>query len=130
MAPTEENDVAQTEEKDFDTVGVQIKGRGVYRSYKFVFLHLSRTLQDEALKYLILETNPDAEEIRPLYSEELFDLVGMVASWKSAAIYEAFLRWRDAPDSRTYELDESITSIMGESGWAPSLKTLAAGRFL
>lgn len=131
MAHTEENVVPLTEEKDQATIAVQIKGRGVYRSYKYVFMHVSRNIQPDSLKYIILETNERAEDIGPLDLMEDFDLVAMVASWKSAAIYEAFTNWRDSGDVRlAYDLDVRIDSILGDSSWSPSLLTLTAGMFL
>lgn len=117
-------------EEEEGTIAVQIKGRGVYRSYKYIFMHVSRNISPDSLKDIILETNDRAEDSGPLDQMEDFDLVAMVASWKSAVIYELFTQWRDHTDRRWYELDDQITALLGDSAWAPSLLTLAEGRFL
>lgn len=119
--------MGHTEQDEQGLVKVRIGGRGLYTSYKYVFLHTARNIDRLTLQGMILEVNDRAEDPGPLDGMEHFDLVAMVASWRSTEVYQAYLAWCLTPMSPWYLLDDSLAQILGDQAWAPRRATLSQG---
>lgn len=106
---------------------ITIPGRGLYRSYKYVFTHVMRTIPPDSLKAVYEDAfgEPWPEGPEP----EDFDLVAAIAWLWSGQVYEAYKEWRDT-DLAYYGLLNRLYNILGNDVWAPSLADLAQGSTL
>lgn len=104
----------------------EVPGRGGYGSYKHVFMHVATTMNPDSLPHIVREILP---EMQVDDNMEDFDLVALIAWWKSCAIYAAFCEWEKAGDP-WYILMDRFAGILGPNGWAPSREMLRQGAFL
>ena len=108
-------------------VSITIPGRGLYRSYKYVFTHTMRTIQPDGLLpvYEDVFGEPWPEGPEP----EDFDVVAAIAWMRSNQIYESYKEWRDTDMAYSSMLNR-LYNILGNDVWAPSLADLAEGHNL
>lgn len=112
-----------SEENDEGVFRYTVPRRGSYPSYKFIFTKIARDVRPASLVSILEGLTGEKEEVRDL---EDFDLIAMIAWFKSCHVYDIYKDWRDKDDSLA-EMLYRIDQVIGDHSWSPSIGTLAGG---